>query len=92
MVTVIKLSKKTRVPYSTETMVTNSFFCLNKKGWDLGKNHFSEDAQLEWSNEDYKVQKYTPNIILSNMQFSSQYKALSVREISFNSIFSAKHT
>jgi hypothetical protein len=57
----------------------------------LGNNHFSEDAQLAWSNKEYKVQKYTPNIIVYNMQFSSEYKALSVTKISFDNISLAKY-
>jgi len=56
-----------------------------------GKNHFIEVARLAESNKEYKVHKYTRNIIVCNIQFSSEYKALSVTEISFDSISLAKY-
>jgi len=57
-----------------------------------GKNHVSEDARLAGSNKEYKLHKYTPSIIVYNMQFCSESKALSVKEISFDSISLVKYT
>jgi hypothetical protein len=58
-------------------MMTNGFFCLNKKGGDLGKNHLSEDAQAARSNKEYKVHKWAMHQIL----FSTTCRSVQLKNL-----------